>query len=61
MNQSHSDGAQSAVQVEDAIVCILVFGEKGDGIGYLAYGPEAAQGDLFAEFGFICETFYDEM
>jgi hypothetical protein len=52
-----SDGTQPPVEIEDAVICILVFGQKGDGIGDLVCGPEAAQGNLFLEFGFIREGF----
>jgi hypothetical protein len=30
------DGAQPAVQIQDAVICVLVLGEKGDGVGDLA-------------------------
>lgn len=53
-----SDGAQSAVEVEDAVVCIVVFGEEGGGIGDLAGLAEAAERDSLDKVGFICEVFF---
>lgn len=47
-----SHGAQSTVEVEDAVVCILVGGEKDGGMGDFRGLAKAPQWDLLQEFIF---------
>lgn len=40
-----SSSAESTIEVENAVISVLVFGEEGGGISDFVWGAEALEGD----------------